>query len=83
MAVSYTHLDVYKRQESVRWQLSIYAYFFEVQNPGCNAVRLIGIWLRGKNHEIVEVERIPSEVVMNLLKMCIRDRLLTLLDISC
>lgn len=41
---------------------------FELQNPGCNAVRLIGIWLRGKNHEIVEVERIPSEVVMNLLK---------------
>lgn len=54
-------------KESVRWQLSIYAYFFELQNPGCNAVRLIGIWLRGKNHEIVEVERIPSEVVMNLL----------------
>ena len=55
-------------KESVRWQLSIYAYLFELQNPGCNAVRLIGIWLRGKNHEIVEVERIPSEVVMNLLK---------------
>lgn len=55
-------------KEYVRWQLSIYAYFFELQNPGCNAVRLIGIWLRGKNHEIVEVERIPSEVVMNLLK---------------
>lgn len=55
-------------KESVRWQLSIYAYLFELQNPGCNAVRLIGIWLRGKNHKIVEVERIPSEVVMNLLK---------------
>ena len=55
-------------KESVRWQLSIYAYLFELQNPGCNVVRLIGIWLRGKNHEIVEVERIPSEVVMNLLK---------------
>lgn len=36
-------------KESVRWQLSIYAYLFELQNPGCNAVRLIGIWLRGKN----------------------------------
>lgn len=55
-------------KESVRWQLSIYAYLFELQNPGCNAVRLIGIWLRGKNHEIVEVERIPSEIVINLLK---------------
>lgn len=55
-------------KESVRWQLSIYAYLFELQNPGCKAVRLIGIWLRAKNHEIVEVERIPSEVVVNLLK---------------
>lgn len=55
-------------KESVRWQLSIYAYLFELQNPGCKAVRLIDIWLRGKNHEIVEVERIPSEVVVNLLK---------------
>ena len=55
-------------KESVRWQLSIYAYLFELQNPGCKAVRLIGIWLRGKNHEIVEVERIPSEVVVILLK---------------
>lgn len=55
-------------KESVRWQLSIYAYLFELQNPGCKAVRIIDIWLRGKNHEIVEVERIPSEVVVNLLK---------------
>ena len=55
-------------KEYVRWQLSIYAYLFELQNPGCNAVRLIGIWLRGKNHEIVEVGRIPSEVVMDLLE---------------
>lgn len=61
-------------KESVRWQLSIYAYLFELQNPGCNAVRLIGIWLRGKNHEIVEVERIPSEIVINLLKCDLEGR---------
>jgi len=55
-------------KEYVRWQLSIYAYLFELQNLGCKAVRLICIWLRGERHEIVEVDRIPSEVVMNLLE---------------
>lgn len=55
-------------KEYVRWQLSIYAYLFELQNPGCRAVRLIGIWLRGDKHEIVEVDRIPSEIAMSLLK---------------
>ena len=55
-------------KEYVRWQLSVYAYLFERQNPGCKAVRLIGIWLRGSKHEIVEVERIPSGIVSELLK---------------
>lgn len=55
-------------KDSVQWQLSIYAYFFELNNPGCKAVRLIVIWLRGENHEIVEVERIPSETIIELLK---------------
>ena len=54
-------------EESVRWQLSIYAYLFELQNPGCKVVRLIGIWLRGETHEIVEVSRIPDDIVINLL----------------
>lgn len=54
-------------KESLRWQLSIYAYLFEMQNPECKAIRLIGIWLRGNNHEIVEVERIPNDVIKDLL----------------
>ena len=57
------HLD----KEYVRWQLSIYAYLFEMQNPGCRAVRLFAIWLRGNIHELVEVERIPDNVIVNLM----------------
>ena len=54
-------------EESVRWQLSIYAYFFEQQNPGAKVVRLLAIWLRGEKHEIVEVSRIPDNIVIDLL----------------
>ncbi len=54
-------------KESVRWQLSIYAYFFELQNVGAKVERLFGIWLRGKIADIVDVERIPNEIIVNLL----------------
>lgn len=61
-------------KDYIRWQLSIYAYLFEMQNPGCKAVRLFGIWLRGKIHELVEVERIPGWVVKDLLDAEINGR---------
>lgn len=51
----------------VRWQLSVYAYLFELQNPKCRAVRLLAIWLRGDKAQIVEVKRIPDDVIINLL----------------
>lgn len=54
-------------KEYVRWQLSIYAYLFEMQNPGCRVVRLFAIWLRGNISELVEVERIPDAVVASLM----------------
>ena len=54
-------------KEYVRWQLSIYAYLFERQNPGCKAVRLFAVWLRGDKAELVEVERIPDEIILELL----------------
>lgn len=54
-------------KEYVRWQLSIYAYFFELQNPEAKVERLFGIWLRGKIADIVDVERIPSDIIVNLL----------------
>ena len=60
--------------EYVRWQLSVYAHLFETQNPGCSVVSLYGIWLRGDRHELVRVERIPDEVIMELLDAEAGDR---------
>jgi hypothetical protein len=54
-------------REYVRWQLSIYAYLFEMQNPGCRVVRLFAIWLRGSTSGLVEVERISDAVVASLM----------------
>lgn len=54
-------------KEYVRWQLSVYAYLFERQNPGCKVVRLFAIWLRDSKSELVEVDRIPDEVVIALM----------------
>lgn len=52
----------------VRWQLSVYAYLFELQNPECKAVRLLAIWLRGEDSCIAEVQRIDNETVSSLLR---------------
>lgn len=54
-------------KEYLSWQLSIYAFFFEMNNPGAKVKRLLGIWLRGPISELVEVERIPEAVVIDLL----------------
>ena len=54
-------------KEYVRWQLSIYAYLFEMQNPGCKAVRLFAIWMRGDKAELAEVDRIPDDTVISLM----------------
>ena len=54
-------------KEYVRWQLSVYAYLFERQNPGCKAVRLFAIWLRDSKSELVEVGRIPDDIVVSLM----------------
>lgn len=53
--------------DKVRWQLSIYATFFERQNPGCKVVGLLAIWLRGDKAKITEVQRIPDSVIDELL----------------
>ena len=53
--------------EYVRWQLSIYAYLFELQNPWAKVKRIFAIWLRGEIAELVEEERIPSDIIVNLL----------------
>ena len=65
-----------EKLEKGRWQLSIYAYFFELQNKGAKVEKLFIIHLRNKEKpdrtfdhraEILPVERIPSEICKELL----------------
>lgn len=55
-------------KEYVRWQLSIYAYFFELLNPNLKVSKLYALWLRDEQSAFVEVERIDVELVKELLK---------------
>ena len=59
-----------------KWQLSIYAYLFELQNKKAKVNRLFIIHLRNKQKkdgtfdhisEIIFINRIPSEICMDLL----------------
>lgn len=62
-----SHLD----EEYVSWQLSIYAYLFEKQNPDLQANRLLAIWLpkpRYGKPRIVEVPRKPVSEVIRLIE---------------
>lgn len=61
-------------KDYLRWQLSIYASLFEMQNPGAKVSKLFGIWLRGDIHELVEIERIPDDVVCGLLNCEVEGR---------
>lgn len=54
--------------EYVRWQLSINAYLFELQNKDAKVDALFAIWLRGEKAELVEVERLPTETILALLE---------------
>ena len=54
--------------EYVSWQLSIYAYLFELQNPDLKANKLYGIWLRNDTAELIEVEKKPKELIKELLR---------------
>ena len=65
-----------EKMEKARWQLSVYAYFFELQNTGAKVEKLFIIHLRNKEKtdgtfdhraEILPVERIPSEICKELL----------------
>lgn len=47
-------------KESVAWQLSICAYFLEMNNPHIKVRNLYGIWLRGDIAELIEVERVAD-----------------------
>lgn len=62
-----SHLD----EEYVSWQLSIYAYLFEKQNPDLQANRLLAIWIpkaRYGKPKVVEVPRKPVSEVARLIE---------------
>lgn len=54
--------------EPLRWQLSIYAYLFELQNPNIKAGKLYGIHIRNGVAKVVEVERIQSVEIERLMQ---------------
>lgn len=54
-------------KEYVTWQLSIYAFLFERQNPGAKVFSIFAIWLRGEKAKLVNLERRPDEEVESLL----------------
>lgn len=55
-------------KEYVRWQLSIYAYLFELQNPRLKVGKLYALWLRGDKSEFAEVQRIDVDIIKYLLQ---------------
>ena len=65
-----------EKLEKARWQLSIYAYFFELQNKGAKVGNLFILHIRNKAKQdgtfdhisnIIPVERIPSDICKELL----------------
>ena len=54
-------------KEYVTWQLSIYAYLFEKQNPGAKVSSIFAIWLRDEKAKLVRLDRKPDEEVASLL----------------
>lgn len=62
--------------EKARWQLSVYQYFFSLQNPKAKVGRLLILHIRNKQKkdgtfdhiaEVIPVKCIPSDIVKELL----------------
>lgn len=53
-------------EEYLSWQLSIYAYLFELQNAR-SAGKLYGVWLRDGKCKVFEVKRIETDIIKDLL----------------
>jgi len=49
------------------WQLSVYAYLFERQNPGLHVDSLIGIWLRNGEGYTSFIDRRPDSDIKQLI----------------
>lgn len=52
----------------VSWQLSIYAYLFEKQNPELKVKELFAAHLRNGKAKLIRVDRVPNEYVIGLLQ---------------
>lgn len=61
-------------EESVSWQLSIYAYMMSLCNPHVKVRKLLGIWLRDDTAQIIEVKRHTDEEVIRLIKSDMADK---------
>ena len=61
-------------KESVGWQLSIYAYMLELNNPNVKVRKLYGIWLRGDISELIEVTRHSNGEVKALIEADTEDK---------
>ena len=61
-------------EESVSWQLSIYAYMMSLCNPHIKVRKLLGIWLRGDTAQIIEVKRHTDVEVIRLIKSDMADK---------
>ena len=60
-------------KDYVSWQLSIYAYLAERQNPGLKVGNLYAIWLRGDIARRVQVARRTDEEIEALMKADMAD----------
>lgn len=54
-------------KDYVSWQLSIYAYLFELCNPGLKVSNLYGLWLRDEKSSYEKVYRHDKDEVLRLL----------------
>ena len=54
-------------KDYVSWQLSIYAYLFELCNPGLKVSNLYGLWLRDNKSSYEKVYRHDKDEVLRLL----------------
>lgn len=54
--------------EPLSWQLSIYAYLFELQNPTLKVNKLYGLHIRGVKAKMVEVARKPDSEIERLMQ---------------
>lgn len=61
-------------KEYVRWQLSIYAYLFELQNPELKVSKLYALWLRDDKSEFAELKRVESDTINDLLQCEVEGR---------